>query len=177
MKIPSLGPLVRGLGEDKMLCLVGTLKIHRARTNSIRKQNPQMRRLFISNMKGFSKDICKNTLAGWIRSLIKLPFEKCPHLIQLSAAKPPEVRVMSASLAWRANIGLPKYPFSSMLIQLYNLYVLLFEGPFHHQGLTPFILDLWLAQKVVSLQMVYLFSLLSLALCLYSTLSENCLQV
>ena len=61
-----------------------------------------MRRLSVSNVKGFS--ICKNTLAGWIRSLIKLAYEKCPHhLIQLSAVKPHEVRVMSASLAWRTN--------------------------------------------------------------------------
>ena len=66
-----------------------------------------MRRLFISYMKGFSKDICKNTLASSIRSLIKLAYDKCPHhLIQLSTVKLHEVRVMSASLAWRANIGL-----------------------------------------------------------------------
>ena len=34
---------------------------------------------------------------------------KCPHyLIHLSAAKLHKVRAMSASLAWRANIGLPR---------------------------------------------------------------------
>ena len=37
----------------------------RARTKSIRKQNPQMRRLFNSYMKGFSKDTCKNTLVEY----------------------------------------------------------------------------------------------------------------
>ena len=70
MKVHAFGPTVRGLDEDNMLCPFRALKIYKARTNSIRKQNPQMRRLFISYMKGFSKDICKNTLVGWIRSLI-----------------------------------------------------------------------------------------------------------
>ena len=59
MEVPALGPLVRGLNENKMLAPVGTLKIYRAKTNSIRKQNPQMKSLFISYMKGFSKDIWK----------------------------------------------------------------------------------------------------------------------
>ena len=102
-----LCPLVRGLDEDKMPCPYCALKIYRARTNSIRKQNAQMRRLFISYTKSFSKDVCKNTLASWINYLIKLAYDKCPHhLIQLSAAKPHEVRAMSASLVWRASIGL-----------------------------------------------------------------------
>ena len=61
-------------------------------------------------MKRFSKDICKNVFGldlGWIRSLIKLAYDKClHHLIQLSAAKLHEVGALSASLAWRANIGL-----------------------------------------------------------------------
>ena len=61
----------------------------------------------MSFMKGFNKDICKNTLSGWIRSLIKFSYDKCPHhIIQLSSAKPHEVRAFSASLAWKANLAL-----------------------------------------------------------------------
>ena len=71
------------------------------------KKNRQIRGLIIPYMKGFSNDICKNTLVGWISCLIKLVFQKCQlHIIQLSAAKPHEVKTMSASLAWRATVGL-----------------------------------------------------------------------
>ena len=38
MKIPALSRLVRDLDEDNMLCLVCTLKIYRARKNSIREK-------------------------------------------------------------------------------------------------------------------------------------------
>ena len=107
VKIPALGPAVRGSSEDRLLCPVRALKVYRARTVSLRKQNQNIRRLFMSYMKGFNKDICKNTLAGWIRSLIKFSYEKCPHhIIQLSAAKPHEVRALSTSLAWKANLSL-----------------------------------------------------------------------
>ena len=107
VKIPALGPSARGSKEDKLLCPVRALKIYRARTSSLRKSSPGVRCLFISYKKGFSRDICKNTLSGWIRSLIKYTYDKCPHnVIQLSAAKPHEVRAMSASLAWKANLAL-----------------------------------------------------------------------
>ena len=107
VKIPALGPAVRGSHEDRLLCPVRALKVYRARTAPIRKENPNIRRLFMSFMKGFNKDICKNTLSGWIRSLIKFAYDKCPHhIIQLSSAKPHEVRALSASLAWKANLAL-----------------------------------------------------------------------
>ena len=107
VRIPALGPSVRGSHEDRLLCPVRALKIYRARTASLRKENPNIRRLFMSYMKGFNKDISKNTLSGWIRSLIKFTYSKCPHhIIQLSAAKPHEVRALSSSVAWKANIAL-----------------------------------------------------------------------
>ena len=66
-----------------------------------------MTRLFIPYMKGFSNHICKNTREGWIKSLITLAYEKgLHHIIQLSAANPREVIAMSASLVWRASVGL-----------------------------------------------------------------------
>ena len=43
-----------------------------------------------------------NTLVGWIRSLVKFAYEKCPHhIINFLLPKPHEVR----ALAWRADIG------------------------------------------------------------------------
>ena len=56
--------------EVWMRIICCALKTFRARTNSFGKKNLQMRRLFISYIKGFSQDICKNMLADWIRSLI-----------------------------------------------------------------------------------------------------------
>ena len=107
VKIPALGSAARGAEEDKLLCPVRALKIYRARTDSSRKEHPEIKRLFISYMKGFSKDICKNTLSGWIRSLIKFTYQKCPfNTIQLSAARPHEVRALSTSMAWKANLAL-----------------------------------------------------------------------
>ena len=107
VKTPALGPSVRGSQEDKPLCPVKTLKIYRARTSSSRKSNPEARHLFISYKKGFSKDIYKNTLSGWIRSLIKFTYDKWPHsVIQLSATKPHEIKAMSTSLAWKTNLAL-----------------------------------------------------------------------
>ena len=79
----------RAFDEDRMLGSVGELKICRARTTCIstRKKNPQMRRLLVSFIKGFANDISKNTLEGWIRSMIIFAHEECPHhIIRLSAA-------------------------------------------------------------------------------------------
>ena len=96
-----------------------------------------MRGLFISYMKGFSKDLQKYT-----PGLDQIPHQtcdKCPHhLIHISAAKPHEVRAMSASLAWRANIGFQDILSAAMLVWPYNFYFLLFERHFHHQRWTPF---------------------------------------
>ena len=46
-----------------------------------------MRRLFVSYVKGFSRDICKDITAGWIRSLFNLAYEKCSYIIQISATE------------------------------------------------------------------------------------------
>ena len=107
LRIPALGSSARGSEEDKLLCPVRALKIYRARTDSFRKDHPEIKRLFMSYMKGFSKDICKNTLLGWIRSLLKFTYQSCPNsTIQLSAARPHEVRALSTSMAWKANLAL-----------------------------------------------------------------------
>ena len=109
IKIPALGPNARGSHEDRYLCPVRALKAYRARTVQLRKLNPKTRKLFISIKKDFNRDISKNTLSGWIRSLIRYSYEKCPnHVIQLSSAKPHEVRGLAASVAWKVNTPLPE---------------------------------------------------------------------
>ena len=81
MKIPALGQLVRGLDEDKMLFSVHPLK-------SLASELPpsESRILWFLKWddssfliwKAFQEHL-QNTLACWIRSLIKLPYDKCPH--------------------------------------------------------------------------------------------------
>ena len=125
------------------------LKIYRTRTNSIRKQNPEMRRLFISYMKGFPKDICKY---AWIRSFIKLAYDKCPHhVIQLSAAKPHEVRAILASLAWSANIGLKDILSAACLSNHTTFTSLYLKDISNIKDVLHLLGPLVVAQKVVSL--------------------------
>ena len=108
IKIPALGPNARGSREDRYLCPVRALKVYRAKSAELRKLNPQSRKLFISIRKDFNRDIKKNTLSGWIRALIQFSYQKCPqHVIQLSAAKPHEVRALATSVAWKINHCLP----------------------------------------------------------------------
>ena len=84
-------------------CSVGTLKIYRARTNFIRKQNPQNKKAFhFLYARLFQRHLKKIQLQVGLDP----SSNKCPHpLIQLPAHEPHKVWAMSASLAWRANIG------------------------------------------------------------------------
>ena len=76
----------------------------------LKKQNPDAGRLFISFMRGFNKDISKNILFEWIRSLIRFTYHKCPQqIIQLTAAKIREVRVLATSMVWKVNTALPNF--------------------------------------------------------------------
>ena len=111
-----------------------------------------MRRLFISYMKGFDKDICKNTLSGWIRSLITYTYKKCPHhVIQLVSAKPHEVRALATSLAWKADSCLTDilqaacWSHHSTFTNFYLKDLSVIKGDLHNLG------PLVVAQQVVQL--------------------------
>jgi len=107
IKIPALTPtLSPDMREDKSLCPVRAIKVYRARSEEFRKQNSS-RRLFISFKKGFSGDIHRNTFVGWIKSLILFAHKNSTDsVIKLSQAKVHEVRAMSASIGWKANLSL-----------------------------------------------------------------------
>ena len=152
VQIPALGPNARGSHEDRLLCPVRALKAYRARTAHLRKTNPRTRKLFISVKKDFNKDISKNTLSGWIRSLIKYSYEKCPHhIIQLSAAKPHEIRGLAASVAWKVNTSLPdilqsaSWAHHNTFTSFYLKDISVIKGELHALG--PFVA----AQKVIQL--------------------------
>ena len=105
--IPALAPtLERGLKEDRSLCPIRALRIYKERTAELRNGKP-IRKLFMSHRKGFEHDICKNTFAGWVRKLIKEAYKKSTtHTINLSGARPHEVRALAASMAWQSNLRL-----------------------------------------------------------------------
>ena len=105
LKIPALAPLVgHDLPEDRSLCPVRALKIYRARTEQMRGQK-NLRKLFISYKPGFNKDIQLLTFSSWIRCLIRDAYFKAPNsTIQLTGVNPHEIRALSASVAWKANI-------------------------------------------------------------------------
>ena len=152
IKIPALGSSARGSHEDRLLCPVRALKTYRARTAELRKQNPNTRRLFIFMKKNFNKDVTKNTVSGWIRSLIVYTYEKCPHhIIQLSAAKPHEVRALATSVAWRMNHDLADilqaacWSNHTTFTSFYLKDVAVIKGELHALG--PFVA----AQKVIHL--------------------------
>jgi len=104
--IPALAPVLdRGL-PDRKLCPVRAVKVYRSRTSDIRK-GTKMRKLFISYKQGFQTDIHKNTFTGWIKALIKMAYSKCPNnIIELSNCRPHEIRALSASVAFKANLNL-----------------------------------------------------------------------
>lgn len=106
IEIPALS-VDDGSSEERRLCPVRALKAYRNRTRQYRAENPKVERLFVSFKTGHSHDICKNTIAGWIRALIHATYAHCPEsVIKLTAAKPHEVRALATSLAWRNNIPL-----------------------------------------------------------------------
>ena len=68
LTIPSLGyTLGRDLAEDRHLCPVRCLKVCLLRTKPFRQGKGL---LFISFQKNKSPDISKNTISGWVRSLL-----------------------------------------------------------------------------------------------------------
>ena len=92
--------------EDRSLCPIRAIKIYRARSEDFRKQNAS-RRLFISFKKGFSGDIHRNTFVGWLKALILYTHKNAEDsVIKLSQAKVHEIRAMSASIGWKANLSL-----------------------------------------------------------------------
>ena len=97
----SLGP---DLSEDRKLCPVRALKIYLARTQDMRSGK---NRLFISFMPGKSSDISKNTISGWIRSLLHLVYTNAnKDAAALCGRTTHAIRSMASSLAFSGQVDL-----------------------------------------------------------------------
>ena len=101
--IPALRQIVGPEDQDILLCPVRSLKEYLKRTSDSRPKHP---RLFISSQRK-RKDISKNTVSYWIRSVIKRAYnsasEEDKKLWKISTH---EVRALSTSLLFRHNCAI-----------------------------------------------------------------------
>ena len=103
--IPSLAhSLGSDLSEDRLLCPVRALKIYLARTQQMRSGKS---RLFISFLPGKSSDISKNTISGWIRSLLHLVYTNAnKDAAALCGRTTHAIQSMASSLAFSGQVDL-----------------------------------------------------------------------
>ena len=103
--IPSLGhKLGHNIAKDRHLCLVRCLKVYLLRMKPFREGK---RLLFISLQMNKSSDISKNTISGWIRSLLHSIYSNAnkdaPVLVGRTTHA---IRAMAASLAFSSQVDL-----------------------------------------------------------------------
>ena len=105
IKIPALGAtLTQGLESERFLCPVRAIKVYQSRTLNLREGK---RLLFIAYKKGHQGDICKNTVSGWVKSLlVKVHEEVTDGILSLHNTRAHEVRALASSLAFRGNMDL-----------------------------------------------------------------------
>ena len=103
--IPSLASyLGSDLSEDRLLCPVRALKIYLSRTQGMRSGKT---RLFISFLPGKSSDISKNTISGWIRSLLHLVYTNAnKDAASLCGRTTHAIRSMASSLAFSGQVDI-----------------------------------------------------------------------
>ena len=83
------------LPKDRKLCPVRALKIYLHRTQNMREGK---KLLFISTQPGKSSDICKNTITGWIKALLKEVYTNANQdTFNLVGFSPRAIRGMTAS--------------------------------------------------------------------------------
>jgi hypothetical protein len=101
--IKSLTRFVGPDDEDRFNCPVRMLKQYLTRTESHRIGK---RRLFVSLNPSYAKDITKNTLALWLRDLIRDAYHDALLASPLGTARTHEVRKVSTSLGFLKNVRL-----------------------------------------------------------------------
>ena len=103
IKIPALAPtLAPDMQEDRTLCPVRALKYYLSRTRDFRKGSSL---LFVSFSPSHGKDICRNTVSGWVRNLLTKVHQDTPQdLLRLSNTRAHELRAVASSLAFRGNV-------------------------------------------------------------------------
>lgn len=101
--IPALST-ARGSRSDNTLCPVRALSFYFRRSKAWRRSR---KRLFLSFLKGYDKEISASTISRWIVSTIKQAYEQSGESIQNSRViKAHEIRALSNSYAFLNNTSL-----------------------------------------------------------------------
>lgn len=99
--VPIEIPALSGSGTDSLLCPVRALRIYMRRTKSFRKDR---KRLFISYVKAYEKEISASTISRWIVDTVRFSYEKSGNSSLKICAH--ELRALSTSFAWLNRVPL-----------------------------------------------------------------------
>ena len=102
VRIPTLTSILAPDDEDRRLCPVRALNRYLTVTSPSRPAS--CRRLFLSVNPNFGKDVSKNTVARWLRDVVRMAYSHARAT--LPSDKAHELRAWSASLAAAKNIAL-----------------------------------------------------------------------
>ena len=97
---------LKDTGSDLLLCPVRALRLYMKRTENIREGK---KLLFVSFKTGFTEDIKKNTISGWIKSTVLEAYQEGSEAAKtLFRVKAHDVRAFSASWAFLNNVTMEK---------------------------------------------------------------------
>jgi len=96
----KLGPDMK---EEKSLCPVRALNYYFDRTKTIRDSG--QKRLFISTQRNSKKDICANTISGWIKAVIRHAYDQKYSENELKNLNMTAHSVRSVAVSWAATGG------------------------------------------------------------------------
>ena len=102
IQIPALAPSLASDMQEDRTSPVRVLKYYLSRTRDFRKGTSL---LFVSFSPSHGKDICRNTVSGWVRNLLTKVRRDMPQdLLRLSNIRAHELRVFASSLAFRGSV-------------------------------------------------------------------------
>ena len=106
VQVPALTRVVSDTDKDRNLCPIRALKFYLKRTEKTRENR---KRLFISFKPGYTSDICKSTISGWLKKCILLSYELASKDTKgLLGIKAHQVRAMASSFAFHRNCSMEK---------------------------------------------------------------------
>ena len=99
--IPIEIPALSGSDMNSVLCPVRALRIYMRRTSFFRRNR---KRLFISYIKAYDKEICASTISRWIVDTVRFSYEDSGSSSGKICAH--ELRALSSSFAWLNRVPL-----------------------------------------------------------------------
>ena len=102
VRIPPLSSILAPDDEDNLLCPVRALRHYLSVTRASRPSG--CRKLFISINQNYGKDVTSNTVARWLKCVVRLAYLRAGTSLPSDRAH--ELRAWSASLAASQNVPL-----------------------------------------------------------------------